>query len=121
MNTIILFTLEIVISISLSTIVVSLLSTPLRNALEDLCPTARQAEFWVAYTRIMLFLAPLMFVMLVDSMTHSRQNLVDDMQVSIIAILSGMILGMLIVGMNVFHPARRESGHAETVVKQACT
>lgn len=107
MENILLFGIEVAISAGMSTAVLTLLSTPLRNALEDLCPTAKQADFWVAYTRIMLFLAPLMLVMLVDSLTVNQDNIIDNIQISLVAALAGMLLGMMIVGRKVFTPGTK--------------
>jgi len=56
--------LAIVVSLGLSAIVVAVLSSPMKRLLATLCATGEASQFWVSFTSIMLFLAPLTFIML---------------------------------------------------------
>lgn len=105
MDSLVLFIAEIVLSAAMSIVVLAILSTPLRNVLTDLCLTAKQADFWVAYTRIMLFMSPLMLVLMVDGMTQVQNNLIDNIQRALASALAGLILGMIIVGYRILSPS----------------
>ncbi len=107
MNTLLLFTGEIAISLSLSTLVLIAVSRSLKNALQDLCPTKRQADFWLSYTRIMLLLTPLLLVLVVDSLNASV-DVLSNVRVTLIATLTGLLLGLMIVGKRIFAPVLRE-------------
>ena len=109
MNIVLIFVIEITISICLSIATLLLLAKPLVNILEDLCPTKKQAEFWLAYTRIMLLLSPLLLVLVV-SMVKSGDNGIETVKISLVSALAGLLLGMLIVGKKIFAPAQKMSG-----------
>lgn len=106
MNTIALFITEILISLGLSALVLFVISRPLLNALLDLCPTEKQATFWLSYTRTMLLLAPLLLVLIVDG-TQVYDNTLDTIRMALMAALTGILLGMIIVGKRIFGPAAR--------------
>lgn len=105
-----LFITEILISLGLSTAVLFAISRPLMNALLDLCPTEKQAAFWLSYTRTMLLLAPLLLVLVVDG-TQMYENTLDNIKVALMAALAGVLLGMIIVGKRIFIPAVRQCEH----------
>jgi hypothetical protein len=65
MNAIGIFSIEVIISLSMSLFILWVLEKPLINVLKDLCPTKTQADFWLAYTRIMLLITPLLLGMLI--------------------------------------------------------
>ena len=106
MNTFTLFSIEIAVSLSMSFITLWLLAKPLVNVLEDLCPTKKQAEFWLAYTRIMLLISPMLLVLMV-SLNSKHQNDIDSIKFSLVSSLAGLLLGMLIVGKKIFGPASK--------------
>ncbi len=101
MDSILLLGAEITLSLVTSLLVLTSISKPLRNILVDLCQTAKQAEFWLYYTRIMLLLAPLLIVLIVDR-TVTSNYILHSLKVSYIATLLGLILGLIIVGKKVF-------------------
>ena len=109
MNTVLIFTIEISISICLSIATLWLLAKPLVNILEDLCPTKKQADFWLAYTRIMLLISPLLLVLVV-SIIKSGDNSIETIKISLVSALAGLLLGMLIVGKKIFGPAQKMNG-----------
>ena len=109
MNTLILFSLEILISLSMSFITLWIISKPLIKVLEDLCPSKTQANFWLAYTRIMLLISPLLLVLMV-SLNSRHYNNIESIKFSLVSALVGLLLGMLIVGKKIHAP-----------VNQACT
>jgi hypothetical protein len=109
MNGLTIFFTEISISLVLSLLTLLVLSKPLINILEDLCPTQKQAAFWLVYTRVMLFISPLLLVLIVSVMAKSN-NEIESIKISLIAALAGLLLGMLIVGKKIFEPAKKLNG-----------
>lgn len=107
MNALTIFASEITISLMLSGLSLWMLSGPLNNVLDDLCPTRRQAEFWQTYTRLMLSISPLLLVLVVSSFIHGS-NIVTHMKASLVAGLLGLLIGLLIVGRRIFMPAARQ-------------
>jgi hypothetical protein len=53
-----LFLVEVGISVFSSTLVVAFLTRPLRRLLIDACRSTERANFWVAYSDAMIFIAP---------------------------------------------------------------
>ncbi len=107
MNPILLLLSEILLSLLTSIAVLVSISAPLKNILVDLCPTSKHADFWVYYTRIMLLLAPLLVVLIVGNTIPynnpiTSHDLLQGLKVASIANLSGLILGLIIVGKKVF-------------------
>ncbi len=116
MNTLTLFSLEIFISLSMSFIVLWILAKPLVNVLEDLCPTKTQADFWLAYTRIMLLISPLLLVLMV-SLNSRHTSDISSIKFSLVSALAGLLLGMLIVGKKIFEPASKTCTVADMSAK----
>lgn len=107
MDTTLFFITEVIISLTLSIATLMVLTKPLVNVLAELCPTQKQAEFWLAYTRIMLSISPLLLVLLVDGLVSSDDMMVN-VRIAIFAALAGLFLGMIIVGKRIFVPASKE-------------
>ena len=59
-----LFLTQVGMSLGVSTVVVMLWTKPLRTLLIDICETNARATFWVTYSNIMLYMAPLVTIML---------------------------------------------------------
>jgi len=85
------------LSVSISYIVIRLLSKPLIDLLSRICPDAQAAGFWASYTKLMLFIAPLVLVLMVDMFTHFADPL-NTLRLAFIAALSGILLGLHIIG-----------------------
>jgi len=97
MSAYILLSIEILISIALSGVVLYVLSEPLKNLLNRLCPDESAAVFWSSYTKVMLFIAPLVLVLIVDMFQHFS-NPLDNLRLALIAALVGMLIGVHEVG-----------------------
>ncbi len=106
MNNIHLLLLEACISILISLSVILLLSRPLKSALIDLCPTDTQAFFWLAYTRTMLLVSPLLLVLFINS-THKGDTF-SDLRSAMIAALTGLLIGLIIIGRKMYIPVDRQ-------------
>jgi hypothetical protein len=97
MNAFFLLSAELAASVGLSVAVLFVLSRPLVNVLRLLCPNDQAAVFWLSYTRIMLTMTPLMFV-LIASMFSQSSDLFDMARLALVAALAGLLLGLWIIG-----------------------
>ncbi|MDR2195017.1 MAG: hypothetical protein LBE50_00230 [Gallionellaceae bacterium] len=88
---------ELTISIVLSLAVLAALSSPLVNMLRLTCPNEQAAAFWLAYTRVMLTITPLLFVLVVSAFA-SFATPFSDIRLAVIAALGGLLLGLRIIG-----------------------
>lgn len=98
------FTLLSAIALSLlaSAAVLYFLSAPLHALLCRLCPEQAAANFWLAYTRIMLTLAPLLMVVLA-SLFSTPTGLADVLRMALLAIISGLLLALGRIGQRLGH------------------
>ena len=62
MYTFALFASEVAICLGIALAVTHLLSPLLKELLAETCGTAQRAAFWVTFTQLMLFMAPLLLV-----------------------------------------------------------
>lgn len=108
--------IEIVISVLASIGIMLLMSPSLKAALIDLCPTDKQANFWLAYTRTMLLISPLLLVLLVNS-THKGDTF-SDLRASLIAMLAGLVLGLMVIGRKMYIPVDNQLSQTGEVNKK---
>jgi len=97
MSSYLLLFIEILITITSSIAVLYVLSVPLKNVLNRICPDEQAAVFWSCYTKIMLIVAPLVLVLIVDMFQHFS-NPLDNLRLTMIAALSGMLMAVHAVG-----------------------
>ena len=99
MNTLALFTIEITISLSISLSVISLLKGLLSEVLSETCGTEKRAAFWVMFTQLMLYLAPLLIVVyFIPTDPVTEKNLVLTLKDTLFYSLLGMFLGLAVIG-----------------------
>ena len=103
-----LFFIEIGMSLILSSMVLILITTPLVNLLKDLCHSDQQAFFWLAYTRTMLFISPLLSVILIGALADASG--LAHIKVTLIAALGGLFIGLIIIGRKVYAPVKQNGG-----------
>jgi len=101
--------IEAVISIISSITIMLLISQPLKAALIDLCPTDKQANFWLSYTRTMLLISPLLLVLFINS-TH-KGNTFSDLRSALIAALAGLLISLIVIGRKMYIPVDRQALH----------
>jgi hypothetical protein len=97
MNTYYLLLLELFICLIISLIVLRVLSGPLSNVLERICPDKPAAIFWLSYTKVMLISAPLLLVLTVDLFAHFS-NPMDSLRLALMTSLAGVLLGLHSIG-----------------------
>lgn len=97
MNTYLLLLGELSASAALSLAVLSILSTPLINTLNRICPDEQAATFWLSYTKVLFMILPLLLVLSVDMLTDFKDP-IDDLRLGFIAVLAGLLLGLHAIG-----------------------
>jgi len=102
-----LFLIQILLSFFMSLITLLILVKPLFYVLEDLCPTKKQVNFWMAYTKIMLLIAPLVLVLIVGLSNHTYRNNIDEIKFAFASALVGIMIGLIIVGQKILIPAQK--------------
>jgi hypothetical protein len=110
MNDLTLLLLEALISLLASISVMLLITRSLKAALLDLCPSDKQANFWLAYTRTMLLITPLLLVLFINS-TH-KGDIFSDLRSAFIAALVGLLVGLIIIGRKMYIPVDRQIAHS---------
>ena len=98
--------LEITISVIASITVIMLISGTLKEALSDLCPTDKQARFWLAYTRTMLLISPILLALFINSLHEG--DVFSSFRTSLIASLAGLLVGLIIIGRKMYIPVDRQ-------------
>jgi hypothetical protein len=88
---------ELAASVCLSIAVLFVLSHSLVNVLRLMCPDERAAIFWLSYTRVMLTITPLLFVLIVSIFSRSGDPL-DHARLALIAALGGLLIGLWTIG-----------------------
>lgn len=78
-------------------LILKLLARPLHGVLCRLCPDETAASFWLAYSHIMLLLAPVLLVLLVNLLAASVAA-EARLQLGLIASVGGLMLGLHTVG-----------------------
>jgi hypothetical protein len=84
------------VSLLVSTIIVSALAKPLRQIVAMLCKSGESTSFWVSFTSVMLYVAPLFITVFWTSTFNT--NPVDALQTALTTALFGAFAGLLIVG-----------------------
>ncbi len=98
MDGITVFTLEVLLSIAVSATILVRLQSLLRRLGSETCDSGSGAtEFWVAYTQLMMLIAPLL---LVSWLSHAGQHtgLVEQLKSSLTTVLFGQFIGLALVG-----------------------
>ena len=99
MNTLTLFLIEVSICIVISYSVVYLLKPLLHEMLLDTCGTETRAEFWVMFTQLMLFIAPLLLVIFYAPTEQVINiNVVEVIQDTLFRSLLGAFLALAMIG-----------------------
>lgn len=99
MNTLSLFTLEVLLCLGISIAVILLLKPLLRDVLIETCGTAKRAEFWVMFTQLMLIISPLLIVIFfAPTETSITTNIAEAMQDTLFRSLLGVFVALAMIG-----------------------
>ena len=99
--------LSVLVSLVLSTALVVVLSRPLEAILAQLCPSADASRFWVAFTSVMLYIAPLLFAMF--SSFDTVNDVTAVIRLTLVTTLVGASAALMVVGWNIANARPRVS------------
>jgi hypothetical protein len=86
----------IAVSLLVSTAILLTIVKPLRQILAQLCKSGEATPFWVSFTIVMLYVAPLFFAVMWAPIFNSTT--VHALRTALVASLFGAMVGLLIVG-----------------------
>ena len=89
--------LAVVVSLTLSTFIVVVIIKPLRAVLQQLCPRGDAITFWISFTTVMFYIAPLLFTLFFES-TIIVFDLVHVVRTGLASSLFGSFAALLVVG-----------------------
>jgi hypothetical protein len=90
----------VLVSLLVSTVIVLILTRPLRLVLSQLCPGSNATTFWVSFTATMLYVAPLLFAVLFPTIS-ANPLFVDVVRAALAASLAGAFAALLVIGYQV--------------------
>ena len=98
--------LAVLVSLGFSTIVVVVITEPLRTILRQLCLDGDASAFWVSFTNVMLFMTPLLFSLMTANVWYPV--LVNTLKTALTSSLFGGFAALLVVGIQISRarPAR---------------
>ncbi|MEJ2611657.1 MAG: hypothetical protein P8179_16660 [Candidatus Thiodiazotropha sp.] len=99
MNALALFSIEIIICLSISLVITYRLKGLLMDVLIETCGTEKRAAFWVIFTQLMLYLAPLLIVVyFTPNGAISEKSLLVALKDTLFYSLLGVFIGLAIIG-----------------------
>lgn len=88
--------IALAVSLTLSTILVVVLTQPLRLVLSSLCERSEGVSFWVAFTALMLYLTPLLVTVVRSGRSYLEFALLAEVvRASLTAAVIGAFLALL--------------------------
>ena len=112
MDSVTVFLSQIAVSIAVSLLILSRLQSLLRRIGAEVCEQGGgSTEFWVAYTQLMMVIAPLLLIAI---FSHAGRTLspVEQLQSSLAVVLSGQVAGLVLVGRAVWKSIVRPAPQA---------
>lgn len=109
-----LFLVEVGICLLASTLVAGFLTRPLRRLLIDECGTVERAGFWVVYSDVMIFIAPLVTAVVFGKSSEVYEPTLPFCKAALGSALAGVFVALAAVGLQVarFLPRRLEKDAA---------
>jgi hypothetical protein len=98
MNTILSFAVEVLLTLAISILLVGYLRPFLRKILTDLCGTEERAQFWVAFTNILLIGLPIIFALSYRPTAGNAQDLFFEVAAKLSGNLGGLLLALIGTG-----------------------
>jgi hypothetical protein len=98
MNTIFSFVVEIALTMIISMLLVGYLRPFLRRILADLCGTEDRAQFWTAFSNILLVGMPIIFALNYRPAARNAEELFFEVANKLSGNLGGLLLALIGVG-----------------------
>jgi hypothetical protein len=108
------FLLGLVITLALGFAIVWYLTSRLRGILIDLCGTERRADFWMAFSNVILILVPLVFAMQFHSADDQDLPVIFQLVYQLKWSFIGLAMSVLALGVILSRFIRRESSRPAT-------
>ena len=86
----------IVVSLLVSTAILLAIAKPLRQVLAQLCKSGESTPFWVSFTAVMLYVAPLFFAVFLTPIFQTTP--IHALRTALTSALFGAFAGLLVVG-----------------------
>jgi hypothetical protein len=96
-----LFLIEVAIAVLSSTLAVAFLTRPLRRLLIDACGSVERANFWVAYSDAMIFIAPLVATVVFGKSSDVFTPTLPFYKAALGSALFGVFVSLAAVGLQV--------------------
>lgn len=98
MNTILTFVIEVFLTLLLSALLVGYLRPFLRKALVDLCGTEDRAQFWTAFSQILLIGLPVIFALQYRPRAASPEEVFFELASQVSGNLGGLLFALTGIG-----------------------
>lgn len=110
------FFLAIAVSVALSSAILAALIRPLKLILSEVCAGANGARFWVAFTAVMLYVAPLLVTVMMQD-PRGPDPWLETVRGAMTSSLLAAVAALLVVGWKIARvrpvlPERRVSPNA---------
>lgn len=117
MNTIISFLIQLTFTLIVVSLIVGYLRPHLRKALIDLCGTEERAQFWTAFSNILLIGMPMIFALNYRPEVKNLEDLFFEIAGKLSGNLGGLLLAVVCIGIVVSFFALATSKAQKTEAK----
>ena len=98
MNTIFSFIVEVALTLVISVLLARYLRPLLRKILTDLCGTEDRAQFWTAFSNILLIGLPIIFALNYRPQARNAEALFFEVAGKLSGNLGGLLLALVVIG-----------------------
>jgi hypothetical protein len=98
MNTILYFLLQVILTLTLSALIVGYLRPFLRKILIDLCGTEERAQYWTAFSNILLIGMPMIFALNYKPGAKNTEQLFFEVAGKLSGNLGGLLFALIGTG-----------------------
>ena len=98
MNTIIFFSVQVILTLIIISFIVGYLRPHLKKVLVDLCGTEDRAQFWTVFSNVLLIGMPLIFSLNYRPEASNAEELFFDVASKLSGNLGGLLVAMIGIG-----------------------
>lgn len=117
MNTIISFLVQVILTLVIVTLIAKYLHLHLKKVLVDLCGTDERAQFWTAFSNVILIGIPLIFSLNYRPEISDAEELFFDVAGKLSGNLGGLLVALIGIGIIVSFFALVSPKHSKTEAK----
>jgi hypothetical protein len=99
MNSIISFLIQIALTLAFTFIIVGYLRPCLRTVLTDLCKTVERAQFWTAFSNVLLIGMPVIFALNYKPEAAATEELFFEVASKLSGNLGGFLFALVAIGL----------------------